>query len=78
MGKVTEVGIFESKTTFSELIQRVMAGERFYITRRGQRVAELGPIVHDRKPLTRGAAKNPAYRMSDDFDAPLSDLRDYM
>jgi hypothetical protein len=30
MAKVTEVGIFESKTSFSELIQRVLAGERFY------------------------------------------------
>lgn len=78
MGKVTEIGIFESKTNLSELIQRVMAGERFYITRRGQRVAELGPITRSRKPLVRGAAKNPAFRMSEDFDAPLGDLGDYM
>ena len=78
MGKVTEIGVFESKTTFSELIQRVMAGERFYITRRGKRVAELGPLRQERKPLVRGAAKNPGYRMADDFDAPLDDLRDYL
>ena len=75
---MTEIGVFESKTTFSELIQRVMTGERFYITRRGKRVAELGPVRDERKPLTRGAAKNPGYRMSDDFDAPLDDLREYM
>jgi antitoxin (DNA-binding transcriptional repressor) of toxin-antitoxin stability system len=78
VGKVTEIGIFESKTNLAELIQRVLAGERFHITRRGQRVAELGPITHDRKPLTRGSARNPSYRMSDDFDAPVADLEDYM
>lgn len=78
MSKITELGVFASKTRFSELIQRVMAGERFYITHRGERVAELRPIEPVKRALARGAAKNPAYRMSDDFDAPLDDLADYM
>jgi prevent-host-death family protein len=77
MGKASEVGIFESKARLSELIQRVLAGERFYITRRGKRVAELRPVDDERKALSRGSAKNPGYRMADDFDAPLPDLADY-
>jgi len=71
-----EIGIFETKTHLSELIQRVAAGERFFITRRGERVAELRPIAPARRPLERGCAANPAYRMSADFDEPLPELED--
>ncbi len=77
MAKVTEIGIFESKTHLSEIVQRVLAGERFYITKRGQRVAEIRPVEPEKKALSRGCAKNEGYRMSDDFDAPLPDLEDY-
>lgn len=76
--KSVEVGIFEVKTHLSEIIQRVIAGERFYITRRGKRVAELGPPTTEREPLTRGCAKNSDYHMASDFDAPLEDLAEYM
>lgn len=76
--KETEIGIFEAKTHLSEIIQRVRAGEHFYITRRGKRVAELRPTATTRQPLVRGAAKNADYRMADDFDEPLEDMKDYM
>ena len=33
MAAPKEVGMFESKTRLSELVQRVLRGERFYITR---------------------------------------------
>ena len=69
--------MFESKTRLSELVQRVLQGERFYITRRGKRVAELRPVAEERKPLSRGCARNAGYRMAEDFDQPLDDLRDY-
>ena len=78
MSEPKEIGIFDSKMRLSELVQRVLGGERFYITRRGKRVAELRPIPEERKPLVRGCAKNPEYMMSDDFDTPLEDMRDYM
>ena len=73
-----EIGLFESKTRLSELVQRVLNGERFYITRRGQPVAELRPIPGPKKPLSRGCARNPDYFMAVDFDQPLDDLQDYM
>ena len=73
-----EIGLFESKTRLSELVQRVLKGERFHITRRGKPVAELRPIPSPREPLSRGCARNPDYFMADDFDQPLQDLRDYM
>jgi prevent-host-death family protein len=73
-----EVGLFETKTRLSELVRQVEAGERFFITRRGRRVAELRPIEAPRVPLRRGQAVNDGYRMADDFDTPLDDLAGYM
>lgn len=78
MAKPIEVGMFESKAKLSELVQRVLAGERFYITRRGKRVAALGPVEEERRPLTRGGAKNPGYAMAEDFTSPIDDMKDYM
>jgi antitoxin (DNA-binding transcriptional repressor) of toxin-antitoxin stability system len=78
MGNPTEIGIFDTKTKLSEIIQRVLAGERFFITHRGKRVAELRPIEEEAHPLTRGCLKNDEYWMSDDFDAPLEDFEEYM
>jgi antitoxin (DNA-binding transcriptional repressor) of toxin-antitoxin stability system len=37
----TQIGAFEAKTKFSELLRKVEQGERFTITLRGRVVAEL-------------------------------------
>ena len=37
----TEVALFEAKNRLSELVDRVLAGERIVITRRGKAVAQL-------------------------------------
>jgi prevent-host-death family protein len=71
-----EIGIFEAKTHLSDIVRRVARGERFFITRRGERLAELRPVDPERQPLSRGEAKNAGYSMSPDFDEPLDDLFD--
>lgn len=43
----SEIGAYEAKTKLPELLRRVEAGERFVITHRGHRVAELGPVRSD-------------------------------
>jgi prevent-host-death family protein len=73
-----EIGLFAAKTHLSEIVQRVEAGERFFITRRGTRIAELRPVTPAKRPLERGSARSDAYFMADDFDEPLADLADYM
>ena len=78
MESVTEIGIFESKTHFSELIRRVMAGERFVITRHGKQVAELRPVEANKRPLCFGSSSRPGYWMAPDFDEPIEDLEEYM
>ena len=72
-----EIGIFETKTHLSEIVQRVIRGERVFITHRGRRVAELRPVEPERLPLARGEATNPGYFMAPDFDEPIDDLADY-
>ena len=55
MAKHKEIGVFETKTHLSEIFTRVVKGERFYVTKRGQRVAELRPVVGAEKmSLKRG------------------------
>jgi len=40
----TEIGAFEAKTKFSEILRKVDAGERFTLTLRGRPIARLEPI----------------------------------
>ena len=46
MGKA-EIGSFEAKTKFAELLRRVQKGERIVITLHGKPVAEIGPPEMD-------------------------------
>jgi prevent-host-death family protein len=47
----TQVGSFEAKTKFSEILRKVEQGERFTITKRGRVVAELTPPAPTIKPV---------------------------
>lgn len=49
-----QIGIFETKTHLSALLDRVARGERFTITRRGKPVAELIPPA-GRRDMSRHA-----------------------
>jgi prevent-host-death family protein len=44
----TEIGAFEAKTKFSELLRKVDQGESFIITLRGRAVATLAPPSPDK------------------------------
>jgi prevent-host-death family protein len=46
-----EIGAYEAKTHFSELIKRAARGEHVIITKRGKAVATLGPATPPRVPL---------------------------
>lgn len=72
-----EVGAFEAKTHFSQLLKLVEEGQTIYITRHGNRVAELHP-VQPRKRATFGCAKGPGFYMAPDFDEPLEEFKEYM
>jgi prevent-host-death family protein len=67
MSKV--VNMHEAKTTLSQLVSRVEAGEEVTLARNGTPVAKLVPMgVARKRRLGRWKGK---VRMSRDFDAPL-------
>jgi len=41
----TEIGAFEAKTKFSEILRKVASGERFTVTLRGRAVADILPAA---------------------------------
>ncbi len=65
------VGVHEAKTHFSELLERVEAGEEIVITRRGSQVARLVGVGAP-KPRRFGQFAG-LFDVPDDFDAPLPD-----
>ena len=60
---MTEVGAYEAKTKFSELIARAEKGESFVVTKNGRPVARISPIglvpmtAVDRERSRRAAAR---------------------
>ena len=45
------VSLADAKARFSEIIDRVAAGETVCITRRGKPVAQIGPVDRPKKPI---------------------------
>lgn len=62
------LNIYEAKTHFSDLIERVANGEEIVISRRGKPVARLAPIPG--REIKFGVLKG-KLRVPSDFDAPL-------
>ena len=63
------VSIYDAKTHFSRLVERVEAGEEVVITRSGRPVARLVPL---RPKVTRTSGRwRGRMKIAPDFDAPL-------
>ena len=73
-----EVGAFEAKTNLSKLLERVRAGERITITKRGEPVAVLVPPREARKERTRDVIRELAALRARTKPGPesLRDLRE--
>lgn len=69
MGKA-EIGSFEAKTKFAELLRRVQKGERIIITLHGKPVAEIGPPQQD-------TAGQDAAERQKRLDAAVEGLRNF-
>lgn len=72
-----EIGAFEAKTHLSALLEKVAHGETFIITKHGQPIAEIKPVVTSQKKRTLGLWRDRIW-MAPDFDAPLEDFKEYM
>ena len=75
--KIEEIATSEAKTHLSALLNQVLAGKSFYLTRRGKRIAELRPVTQPTGSRRAGFAKGTFTYIALDFDAPLDDFADY-
>jgi prevent-host-death family protein len=77
MPPTLEVNMHKAKSSLSQLVKRVEAGEDVVIARNGKPVARLTRIKAAKRELPWGVFKGKMW-MSDDFDAPLEDFKDYV
>lgn len=75
--KIEEIGTLEAKTNLSALLNQVLEGKSFYLTRRGKRIAELRPIAPPSRVRRAGFAKGTFTYVAPDFDTPLDDFVNY-
>jgi len=76
--ETVQVNIHEAKTHLSKLIQEALAGKEVIIARGNQPVVRLDVVPEMRSQRRIGNAKGMILSMSDDFDEPLDDFREYM
>ena len=75
---IAEIGAFEAKTKLSSILAQVEKGKSFYITKHGRRVAEVKPVVPQKRKRKFGSGKGFLLYMARDFDAPLDCFKGYM
>ena len=71
------ITVSEAKARFSEILKRAEVGETIIVTRHGKPVARIEAEADGKKRSIIGAFKGPVW-MSDDFDEPLEEFREYM
>ena len=76
---MVQVSVEEAKLSLPDLIAKAINGETIFITQDGQQPVQLVPVpIQDiKRPRQPGSAKGLIW-MSDDFDAPLEDFKEYM
>jgi prevent-host-death family protein len=72
----TEIGAFEAKTRFSEVLEEVRRGRSFVITRRGRPIAELRPVAPRAESRFEFGCDRGRVVLRDDFDAPVPGFDD--
>jgi antitoxin (DNA-binding transcriptional repressor) of toxin-antitoxin stability system len=73
----TIVNMHAAKTSLSRLVKRAAAGEQILIANHGKPVAMLSRIPSSHKKMPWDVFKGKIH-MTEDFDAPLDELKDYV
>jgi antitoxin (DNA-binding transcriptional repressor) of toxin-antitoxin stability system len=74
---VSTITLQEAQTSLPDLLGQLQPGEEITITEKGQPLALLKKVERTRWPCKAGTAAG-KIRMSEDFDAPLEDFKEYM
>ncbi len=72
-----QVDIQEAKMQLPDLVEAAMSGIEVVITQDNRPVVKLVPLARS-KPHPRFGSAAGLITMSEDFDAPLEDFKDYM
>ncbi|MGO8949967.1 MAG: type II toxin-antitoxin system Phd/YefM family antitoxin [Ktedonobacterales bacterium] len=67
----------EAKARLGDLVKAALAGETVIITQDAEHQVQLVPITRSTHDRVAGSGKG-TFTMTDDFDAPLPDLEEYM
>jgi len=73
----TVVNMHAAKSSLSRLVKRAAAGEQIVIANHGKPVAMLSRVPSSSKKIPWDAFKGKIH-MTDDFDAPLDEFKDYI
>jgi antitoxin (DNA-binding transcriptional repressor) of toxin-antitoxin stability system len=76
--ETVQMNIHEAKTHLSSLIQAALNGKEVIIARGNKPVVRLDVLPEMRSHRKIGNAKGLILFMSDDFDDPIDDFREYM
>ncbi|MBD2772191.1 type II toxin-antitoxin system Phd/YefM family antitoxin [Iningainema tapete] len=72
-----QITVTEASQNLPDLIKAALSGEEIVITKDERPVIKLTPVSPVKRRPTFGSAKG-LVTISDDFDAPLEDFKDYM
>ena len=72
-----QIDIEEAKTHLPDLVEAAISGIEVIITQDNRPVVKLVPLAPS-KPHPRFGSAAGLITMSEDFDAPLEDFKDYM
>jgi antitoxin (DNA-binding transcriptional repressor) of toxin-antitoxin stability system len=72
-----QVTLDEAKTRLADLIDAALEGETVSIAKDERQVVQLVPLAPRRIPGRFGSGKGKIW-MSEDFDEPLEDFKEYM
>jgi prevent-host-death family protein len=75
------IDIKEASEIFDELIEKVIFGEQVFITQNSEPIAKLVPFKKTNKTSQqriKAASAKGLIEISDDFDEPLADFKNYM
>ena len=71
------IDINQAKQQLPELIEQAVSGDEVIITKSGQPIVKLVAITKHRRKRLFGSARG-LIKISNDFDEPLEDFREYM
>ncbi len=73
-----QLNIADTKANFSKLVDKALLREEIIIARDNKPLVKIVPVEIPQKIRKPGSGKGQVIEMSDDFDQPIDDMKEYM